>query len=578
MTNTEKSDHPETTSVPKSSNPLARLVLWHYGNTKMVRSEAQIERERRIMCFAFQRWMLLPAAFLIQFALGSIHAWSIFNKPVDQHIYGDDRRGMAPTTYSILILFNGASACIMGPWLERHGPRAALAIGSSLFAIGHLVTALGIHVRQISVVYIGYGVLTGSGLGLSYISPVSTLQKWFPDRRGFAAGFAVCGFGAGSMAFAKVPLPIMDAVGLPLTFVILAAVYFTIIILSSLVMRVPPPDFAINGMDSDGIAMDINDKGQVVHATKSTNTNNNGGSNDGDADNNHNGKIVPARIQYTLVESLSSREYRLLYFAFLANCILGLVAISRLSNIASDLFQVDRYMASNVVSGDGAFSIIGRIVFAWTSDAVGRKVSLVAMLLIQIICLIIMIIFAEVGSFWPFTIAIWVVTACFGGGFSVLPATLTDLFGSKNVGGCHGVILTAWAIAGVGGGFLFTGVYDHLRSVGYTESDAYVYNVNFYWVLVICIAGLVTELYLHMTVRDRLFPPVAGQITQFRVGKRMLRVSTSRGIEWLSREAEDKEWNDYWLNRQPPLESDTVPASMIKEVANSAKKTSNNPV
>jgi MFS family permease len=248
---------------------------------------------------------------------------------------------MAPITYSILILFNGLSACMMGPWLERHGPRAALAIGSSLFAFGHLVTALGIYVRHISVVYIGYGALTGSGLGLSYISPVSTLQKWFPDRRGFAAGFAVCGFGAGSMAFAKIPLPIMDAVGLPLTFVILAGIYFTIILLSSLVMRVPPPNFTVNGMNSDGIVMDIDDNGQAIPATTNDNHNN----------NNNDGKIGPTRIHYTLIESLNSREYRLLYPAFLANCLLGLVSISRLSNIAADLFHVDREMASNVVSG-----------------------------------------------------------------------------------------------------------------------------------------------------------------------------------------------------------------------------------
>ncbi|KAI9591351.1 major facilitator superfamily domain-containing protein [Syncephalis fuscata] len=561
MVSLEKTPTQEV-SPRKSNNPFTRFVLWHYGNTKSERTEAQIIAERRILCFQFQRWMLLPAAFLIQFALGSIHAWSVFNRPVDEYIYGDGQRGMAPTTYSILILFNGIAASLMGPWLERHGPRPSLIIGASLFALGHLIAALGVYVRQISVVYIGYGVVTGYGLGLSYISPVSTLQKWFPDRRGFAAGFAVCGFGAGSMVFAKVPLPVMHVVGLPLTFVILAAIYFTIIIVSSRVMRTPPPGFVVNGMSSDGVAMELDSNGQYVPVKKSE-------------DNKEAG---PTRIQYTLIESLASREYRLLYPAFLATCLLGLVSIARLSDIASNLFHVDSDMASTVVSGDGAFSIIGRILFAWSSDAIGRKFTLVTMLVIQIICLILMIIFANTGAFWPFTIAIWVVTACFGGGFSVIPATLTDLFGSKNVGACHGVILTAWAIAGVGGGFLFTGVYNHLRANGYTPADPYIYNANFYWVLAICIVGVIIELCMRMSVRDRLFPPVAGQITRFRFGSRMVRISTTRGIEMLTKETEDNEWNAFWTAYQPPLESEIVPASTVKEIACSAKKTNTVPV
>ncbi|RKP26861.1 oxalate/formate antiporter [Syncephalis pseudoplumigaleata] len=562
----------EAPSASKPTNPLARFVNWHYGNTKMVRTESEIENDRRILCFAFQRWMLLPAAFLVQFALGSIHAWSVFNQPIDKHIFNDPHRNRAPNAYLILIIFNGASACIMGPWLERHGPRSALAIGASLFAFGHLVTALAIHVRQISLVYIGYGVLTGSGLGLSYISPVSTLQKWFPDRRGFAAGFAVCGFGAGSMAFAKVPLPIMDAVGLPLTFVILGAVYFTIIISASRVLRVPPPDFSIRGIDADGVAVDK--YGATIEMQQE-------GEKNGGSSNDTNEKTAavaePTRIHYTLIESLSSREYRLLYPAFLANCLLGLVAISRLSNMATDLFQVSREMGSNVVSGDGAFSILGRIMFAWLSDSFGRKRSMLLMMLTQIVCLVGMIFFAEYGHFWPFTIAIWVVTACFGGGFSVMPAMLTDLFGSKNVGGCHGVILTAWAIAGAAGGLIFTAIYDYLRTLGRSVSDPYIYNVNFYWVLAVCVTGLVIEFFLRISVRDRLFPPVPGQITQFRVGTRILRISTTRGIEWLSRAVEDDEWYAYWENRQPPLTSDTVPASMIREMAQQAKKTGQSP-
>eukprot|EP01132_Coremiostelium_polycephalum_P002022 gene2022-2489_t len=406
--------------------------------------------------------ILYPVKMGTPICIGSLYSWSIFNKPIDKAIYGDENEGKAPVTFYIAVAVFGVSVAIMGPWLERKGPRLGIFVGASLFVAGLFLTALGIHIKHIWLVYVGYGIFGGSGIGVSYISPVSTLQKWFPDHRGLSAGFAVCGFGAGSIAFGQIPPPIIDSVGLPLTFVILG--YGEKIVCNTLsssedkelskkiqqeepseqqeleLMEIPPTKSEENQVE---INIEEEKKEKVPGPTGTLKKN------------------------LTFFQAITSREFILIYLMFFANVIFGLVAISRLSNMVQDIFGKSKSTASIIVSINGGFNLAGRLVFAIISDKIGRKIMYILSLTIQAIIVGLLPTLVEESSYTAFIALIWTLTAFYGSGFGLIPALLTDLFGSKLVGSAHGVILTAWSIAGVAGGLIFTAIYDSERDRGY---------------------------------------------------------------------------------------------------------------
>lgn len=218
---------------------------------------------------------------------------------------GDPKSAQAPVTFYIAVGMFGVSAASMGPWLERNGPKKALILSSSLFFFGNLLSSLAIYLKAIWLLYIGYGVIGGFGLGLGYISPVSPLQKWFPHKRGLAAGLAVCGFGAGSIAIGKVILPLIHSVGLSLTFVVLGSCYFIAMVSVALLFRIPPPGYSANSSSVDSIE-----------------------------------KTSQPEIKLTLIESIKSYDFLLLYIMFFANALFGLVSFYIsfiLSNILTNI-------------------------------------------------------------------------------------------------------------------------------------------------------------------------------------------------------------------------------------------------
>ncbi|KAK9765087.1 hypothetical protein K7432_006860 [Basidiobolus ranarum] len=507
-----------------SSNRIIAFIQWHYGTTASNRSPEQIERERYLYGdVVFNRWLLFPAAVIIQFCCGSLYAWSVFNTPIDTLVNGDANAGLAPITFSIAVGMFGLSSATMGPWLERNGPRKGALLSTFLFFLGNMISALAIHFKQMWLLYIGYGIIGGFGLGLGYISPVSALQKWFPDRRGLAAGFAVCGFGAGSIAIAKIPDTLRAAVGLPLTFVILGSCYFICMTLAALVIRIPPPGYVVeNGKVTE---VTQSEKGESVKINVQT----------------------QPTIKLTLIESIKSRDYVLLYMAFFANAIFGLVVISRLANMLKDLFGKSADEASTIVSINGGFNLFGRIFFSTISDYVGRKNCYLVMLTCQAVILIAFESIVTTGTYWAFLLCIWVLTACYGGGFGVIPAFLTDMFGPTNIGACHGIILTAWSIAGVGGGLVFTAVFQSLKNT-YGPKNPILYTTNVYWILAFVLVGLVVCCFVRVTVRDRLFPAVPGQIIRVRVFGKLVRLVKREGgikLEKCSKEQEDAEWAEF---------------------------------
>lgn len=220
---------------------------------------------------------------------------------------GDPKSAQAPVTFYIAVGMFGVSAASMGPWLERNGPKKALILSASLFFLGNLLSSLAIYLKAIWLLYIGYGVVGGFGLGLGYISPVSPLQKWFPNKRGMAAGLAVCGFGAGSIAIGKVILPLIHSVGLSLTFVVLGSCYFVAMVCVALLFRIPPPGYSANSSSVDSIE-----------------------------------KNAQPEIKLTLIESIKSYDFLLLYIMFFANALFGLVSYYLLfiSNSNSSILNI----------------------------------------------------------------------------------------------------------------------------------------------------------------------------------------------------------------------------------------------
>ncbi|KAK9759500.1 hypothetical protein K7432_017461 [Basidiobolus ranarum] len=315
----------------KNAHPIT--VATKDDSVNHVTSSNRIEKERYLYGdVVFNRWLLMPAAVLIQFCCGSLYAWSVFNSMIDLHVSGDKNAGLAPNTFSIAVGMFGLSTATMGPWLERNGPRKGALLSASLFYLGNLIASMAIHFKQMWLLYIGYGIIGGFGLGIGYISPVSALQKWFPDRRGLAAGFAVCGFGAGSIAIAKIPQPLSAAVGLPLTFVILGSCYFVCMSLAALVFRIPPPGYVVESVRAVEITHGSNDETKIAMQEQPV-------------------------IKLTLIESIKSRDYILLYMAFFANAIFGLVCISRLADMLMNLFGKSADEASTIVSINGGFNL-----------------------------------------------------------------------------------------------------------------------------------------------------------------------------------------------------------------------------
>ncbi|KAF9978086.1 hypothetical protein BGZ73_003826 [Actinomortierella ambigua] len=516
-----------------------QLLYNHYNNVEYHRTEKQIESERYLIgSIPFQRWLMFPAAFIFQAICGSLYAWSVWNAPIDTRFYGTKvvngktvpMEQRANIAFSIAVGFFGLSAAINGPWLERNGPRKAALIGSTLFLVGNLIAAIGIEFKLVGILYVGYGVFGGAGLGLCYISPVSALQKWFPDKRGLAAGFAVCGFGAGSIALAKVPTPLTAAIGLRNCFITLACCYFAVMILCALVFRVPPPGFQVNGLDMYRNRVNANGDIEVANAAKDA------------------AHVVDPASTLTLTQSILSREYRFMYLMFFGNSIAGLVFLSRLANIVTAVYGKPSSTGDTIVAINGGFNLAGRMFFATASDFLGRKNAFIVMLGSQVIILASLPTLMENQNYPGFLAFIWILTACYGGGFGCIPAFLCDMFGPSNIGACHGIILTAWAVAGVFGGLVFTAVFDNYIHSGKTAADVIVYETNLRWILGFAALGFIFILFVRTSIRDRLLPAVDGEFTRIRLFGTLYRVG-SFGFRKVSKDEEDNEWAEYCASR-----------------------------
>ncbi|KAJ1946465.1 hypothetical protein GGF37_001152 [Kickxella alabastrina] len=481
--------------------------------------------------------MVIPAGVAIQFCYGSLYAWSIFNAPINKLLGNGVNKTGAENTFYITLGILGFTGALFGPWIESHHPRKSGTIGIALFFAGHLTAALALFVRMMSLLYFGYGVIGGIGLGVGYVSTVEAVSKWWPKARGAASGSAVMGFGGGALAFSYINKALVDYTSLPKAFVILGSATFIVMLFCLQFIAPPPPDHNINGIimtESSGRPhFDV--KGNLVEVGKmetgiSTLT----------------AEIPP--VQMPLGEVLRSRDFWLLYISFIANIVFCLVILSNLPNMINRLFGKDSkegkespLPAHIAVSIESGFNMLGRVLIGSVSDKVGRKSTFLVLLLTQVAVLICVPITIHTGNFWGFLVLVWLATLCYGGGFGMIPAFLSDMFGISNMSSCHGIILTGWSITSISGGLAFTNSINAHINHGGKPYDTDIYFVNFMWMLALVVIGFVCCLFVRASIRDRMFPALPGQIMRMRIFGRVFR------IQWIYKAAHSEDL-DYMLS------------------------------
>ncbi|KAJ1662285.1 hypothetical protein IW140_001921 [Coemansia sp. RSA 1813] len=504
------------------------MVLSYYSNTEYVRTPHEIRKDQwilfgRVRCHA---WMIIPIAVISQFCLGSLYAWSILNKPIDEYVFDNPKANKAQITFYIALGMLGTSGAVFGPWIESHSPRMCAALAAIVFLAGHCTAALGLVCKDIGMLYFGYGFVGGIGLGIGYVTTIDAVIQWYPHSRGFASGLAVSGFGSGAVAFTNLNAELVRAFTVPQAFVMLGAINFVVMMACALLMRPPPPHHNIPGVAVDMMEQSVADmhypQQRSIQQTIQGKSATVGGKTITVGTNSGEPVLV-----ITLAQALASRDFWLLWVAFFVNLVFGVVIISNLASMTTNVFG-SHILApvTTIVTIEGAFNASGRLLMGWVSDYVGRRRTFLFIIALQITIVTCLLFIIPQKHFWPFVVLVWLATLCYGGGVGVIAATLADMFGASNMSACHGIMLTGWSVAAIGGGLTYTGIVNMLTgSKGYTLDDPFVYVVNQYWILALLVCGWIALAFVRITPSERMFPRVHGQIYCHMFAGRMFRLA-----------------------------------------------------
>jgi MFS family permease len=412
---------------------------------------AFLDRDHSIAPAGYSRWLVPPAALAIHLSIGQAYAFSVFKNPLLALEGADGSHWSLKEVgyiFSIAIAFLGLSAALFGAWLEKAGPRRAMFYAAVCFGLGFIIASFGAGSHQLWLIYLGYGVIGGIGLGLGYISPVSTLIKWFPDRPGLATGLAIMGFGGGAMIGGPLASNLMahfKATGqpsIPYTMITMGVLYFIFMMFGVFTIRVPQDGWKPAGWEP---------------STK------------------HSALITSHNV--SVEEAWKTPQFWLLWIMLFVNVTAGIGILEQASPMIQDLFKggVSPVAAVGFVGLLSIFNMAGRFFWASTSDFIGRKATY----------FIFFVLGAILYFFLPFTsqdklnsvplfvgIAV-VLLSMYGGGFATIPAYLKDLFGGYNVSAIHGRLLTAWSAAGIIGPLIVNGILDHYVANKMPKQDAY---------------------------------------------------------------------------------------------------------
>lgn len=354
------------------------------------------------------RWLngAIPAVG-IHLSIGAVYAWSVFTNPVMEVMNAS--LSQVSWVFSIAIFFLGMSAAFLGTIVENMGPRKSGLLCGLFYGTGLIGSGFAISIQSLPLLYLFYGAIGGIGLGIGYITPVKTLVNWFYDRPGLATGLAIMGFGFASAIAGPVISSLITNIGLVPTFYVIGAVYMAIIIICSRLIQPPSDDYIQAQMP---------------------------------------GNVRDRRQQYTANEAMKTGKFYALWFLLFINITCGIALLSVASPLLQETVGVSALVAASIVGIMGIFNGGGRLVWATLSDYLGRDVVYTLFFVLEIIA---MLILGNVSNILLFQVFLFIVMTCYGGGFSCIPAYLSDVFGTKHLSSIHGRILTAWAMAGIVG-------------------------------------------------------------------------------------------------------------------------------
>jgi len=429
------------------------------------------DRRRTIASAGFNRFLVPPAALAVHLSIGQVYAFSTFNLPLTRLLGGaqsapaDWKLTEVGWIFSAAIFFLGAAAAVFGRWVERVGPRKAMSVAALCFAGGFLVSAVGVSMHRIWLLYLGYGALGGCGLGIGYISPVSTLIKWFPDRPGMATGMAIMGFGGGALIASPLSLILMNhfktaaSNGIVGAFVSMGAIYFAFMMIGALVVRVPADGWLPAGWKPAAHPQEL---------------------------------VTTANVH---VDTASKTpQFWLIWGVLCLNVTAGIGVISQASPMIQEMFagRVTAAAAAGFVGLLSLFNMGGRFLWATISDYIGRRNTYTIFFVLGIALYAAVPTIGRLGSISMFVAAFAIILSIYGGGFSTIPAYLRDLFGTMHVGAIHGRLLTAWSVAGILGPVLVNYIREFQIDRGLPKAQAY--STTMYIMCGLLLLGLVCNL------------------------------------------------------------------------------------
>ncbi|MGG5257555.1 OFA family MFS transporter [Phycicoccus avicenniae] len=412
-----------------------------------------LDRHHTVAPQNYNRWLIPPAALAIHLCIGQAYATSVYKTSMVAHF--DSSLTAVGIVFSIAIVMLGLSAAVMGTWVDRVGPRKAMFTAACAWALGFFVGALGMATSQLWLVYLGYGVIGGIGLGIGYISPVSTLIKWFPDRPGLATGMAIMGFGGGAMVASplsrqllgfydpeydpSVASSLASGHALTMLFVSLGVIYFLVMMIGVTNVRVPPPGWAPPGFDPSTLS----EKSDLI-----------------------------TDRSVSAANAIKTPQFWLLWVVLFCNVTAGIGILEQAAPMVQDFFRGSDGKSTVAVAAAGGFvgllslfNMAGRFVWSSTSDKIGRKPIYMLYLGVGIV-LYLLLALAGSTSTAIFVLVAAIIISFYGGGFATVPAYLRDLFGTFQVGAIHGRLLTAWSAAGVVGPLIINGFLDAAGTPG----------------------------------------------------------------------------------------------------------------
>ena len=371
------------------------------------------------------RWLIALSAIAIHLSIGGAYAYSVYKNPITSELGWQESQ--VTIAFTIMMGLAGFAAAMFGSFVEKQGPKKSAILAAVLFGLGQAGAGVAILLDSVVLYWLTYGLLSGLGMGIGYIAPVSTLVKWFPDRRGLATGMAVLGFGSGALLTAPIAASLMEAVGISSTYFILGVSYFILMLLGALYIA-PPKSGDLAG--SENVT-----------------------------------KYAPTKTkelaQMTAREAVKTKQFWMLWSMHLINVSAGLMMISVASPMAQEIVGLSVAAAATMVGLMGLFNGGGRLIWAAASDYIGRSNVFVIFFTIQLIAFITLPFTTNALLFQLF---IFLVVSCYGGGFSNLPAFASDLFGTKQLGVIHGYLLTTWSLGGIFGPMIVTSIREATNS------------------------------------------------------------------------------------------------------------------